>query len=146
MQKLILLVAIVLANLTAFSQTVTKNSTDTVIILPKNVAREVVKDVIRKDSLESEINIHKKNEVLLKSNLVAKDSIIASKDTIINIWSAKEKNYLSIIDTKDQQKTNLEALTKSLSADLRKAKRKSTIKTIIGGAAIGLLLYLYIAK
>jgi len=133
--------------LTVSSQTVTKNITiDSIIPLPKNVAKEVVKDIIRKDSLEAELKSVKLDVSLLNSNLVAKDSIIMSKDNIITLWGEKEKNYLTIISLKDQQRTNVEALNKTLAADLKKAKRKSTVKTIVGTAIVGGLLYLFIAK
>jgi hypothetical protein len=139
--------AILLVNLTAFSQIVTKSTTtDSIIPLPKNVAKEVAKDIIRKDSLETELKSVKLDVSLLKNNLVAKDSIIISKDAIIALWVEKEKNYLSIINLKDLQKANVETLNKTLAADLRKAKRKSTTKTIVGTAIVGGLLYLVIAK
>ncbi len=135
-----------LANLTAFSQSVIKNTTDSIVQLPKNVAKEVVKDIMRKDSLEVELKTAKANITLLNGNIVASDSIIASKDSVIKLWVLKGNNYEAIINYQTQQKTNLEALTKSLAADLRKTKRKSTIKSIVGSAIIGTLAYLYIVK
>ncbi len=137
-----------LVSLIASSQTVTKTTTtiDSIVPLPKNVAKEVVKDIIRKDSLETELKVLTENYKLLETNSVIKDSVIQSKDGVINLWKDKEKNYLTIIDLKDQQKTNLEVLNKSLAADLRKTKRKSTVKTLIGGAIIGGLTYLLITK
>ena len=146
MQKLILLIAIILASLTASSQIVTKSTTDSVITLPKNVAKEVVKDIMRNDSLEAELKTSNANQVLLKVSLSASDSIIKSKDDIIKLWVLKENNYLTIIDLKDQQKANLESLNKIIAADLRKAKRKSTVKSIVSTAIIGALTYLYIVK
>jgi hypothetical protein len=136
----------VLVSLTASSQTVTKNSTDSLIPLPKNVAKEVVKDVLRKDSLETELKIVNLNQEKLKSNLVAKDSLIASKDSIITLWMIKEKNYLLIGDYMKQQKDNVDALNKKLAADLRQAKRKNTTKSIVSTVIISALAYLYISK
>jgi len=132
--------------LTASSQIVTKSTTDSVITLPKNVAKEVVKDIMRNDSLEAELKTSNANQVLLKVSLSASDSIIKSKDDIIKLWVLKENNYLTIIDLKDQQKANLESLNKIIAADLRKAKRKSTVKSIVSTAIIGALTYLYIVK
>ena len=47
----------------AFSQSATKNTTtgDTSIVLPKAVAREVVKDILRADSAIAELNLVKQN-------------------------------------------------------------------------------------
>jgi len=132
--------------LTASSQIVTKSTTDSVITLPKNVAKEVVKDIMRNDSLEAELKTSNANQVLLKVSLSASDSIIKSKDDIIKLWVLKENNYLTIIDLKDQQKANLESLNKIIAADLRKAKRKSSVKSIVSTAIIGALTYLYIVK
>ena len=132
--------------MTASSQIVTKSTTDSVITLPKNVAKEVVKDIMRNDSLEAELKTSNANQVLLKVSLSASDSIIKSKDDIIKLWVLKENNYLTIIDLKDQQKANLESLNKIIAADLRKAKRKSTVKSIVSTAIIGALTYLYIVK
>lgn len=130
--------------MTASSQVVTKSTTttDSIIPLPKNVAKAVVKDIIRKDSLETELSVAYKNIDLMKSNLAAQDSIIKSKDNAIELWKLKETNYLTIIDLKEQQKTNLEALTKSLNQDLKKAKRKQRATTVVGVAAVGVLTYL----
>lgn len=147
MRKLLLLITLTLASLIASSQSVTKTTTiDSIVPLPKNVAREVVKDIIRKDSLETELKVLNENYKLLENNSTIKDSVIQSKDGVINLWKDKEKNYLSIIDLKEQQKTNLETLTTSLAADLRQLKRKRTTTTIILSAIIGGLTYLYIAK
>ena len=51
---------ILLASLTAFSQNAT-HVKDSVIVLPKAVAKDIAKDLIKKDSLETELIIVKKN-------------------------------------------------------------------------------------
>jgi hypothetical protein len=127
----------------AFSQLATKNNTvDSFIVLPKIVAKEVVKDLIRKDSLESELNITKTNMGLLKNNIIAKDSIISSKNGIIELYKEKENNYNTMIDLKDSQKKNLEDLVKKLNKDLKKQRVKLATRTTFGVIVIGGLSYL----
>jgi hypothetical protein len=111
-------------------------------VLPKIVAKEVVKDLIRKDSLESELNITKTNMGLLKNNIIAKDSIISSKNGIIELYKEKENNYNTMIDLKDSQKKNLEDLVKKLNKDLKKQRVKLATRTTFGVIVIGGLSYL----
>ncbi len=129
----------------AFSQTNTANTTtDSIVPLPKNVAREVVKDLLRKDSLESELKVCQENMGLLEHNLTLKDSIILSKDTQISLQKQKETNYETVIQLKDAQITNLGTLVEKLNDDIKKNRRKTVLKTIgntvlIGG--LGFLLF-----
>jgi hypothetical protein len=132
-----------LASSIAFSQIATKSFTaDSIIPLPKIVAKEVAKDLIRKDSLESELKVTQKNMGLLEHNLTAKDSLITSKDGIIDLYKEKEKNYNTMIDLKDLQKKNLEELAKKLNRDLKKQKLKLFARTSFGVIVIGGLSYL----
>lgn len=81
-----------LANLTAFSGTGIKIITrDSIIPLPKAVARENVKELIRKDSLETEISVLKTNYSLLEQTSSYKDTIIESKSRQIDLYKEKEK-------------------------------------------------------
>jgi hypothetical protein len=132
-----------LASSIAFSQIATKSFTaDSIIPLPKIVAKEVAKDLIRKDSLESELKVTQKTMGLLEHNLTAKDSLLTSKDGIIDLYQQKEKNYNTMIDLKDLQKKNLEELTKKLNRDLKKQKLKLFARTSFGVIVIGGLSYL----
>lgn len=131
-----------LANLTAFSETGIKIITiDSIIPLPKAVARENVKELIRKDSLETEISILKTNYSLLEKNILYKDTIIESKSKQIDFYKEKEKNYLTIIELKDEQKKNLEDLTKSLNREIKKMKLNSLKNTAISSVIIIGLTY-----
>lgn len=128
------------ASLIAFSQPNTnRTTTDSVIILPKAVAREVVKDIIRKDSCQSELNLVKVNLDLSQKNNQLKDSIILSQKTEINLWDQKGKNYETMLTLKDTEKKNLEQAIIPLKNELKKAKRK-LVKTEIGAGAIILFL------
>jgi hypothetical protein len=132
----------VLANLTAFSGTGIKIITrDSIIPLPKAVARENVKELIRKDSLETEISVLKNNYSLLEQNNSYKDTIIESKSRQIDLYKEKEKNYLTIIELKDEQKKNLEELTKSLNKEIKKMKLNSLKNTAISSIIIIGLTY-----
>jgi hypothetical protein len=145
MIRLIALAVIMLLSSTAFSQTATKkNTTDSIVALPKGVAIEVVKDLIRKDSLDLELNTVKGNYKLLEKNLTVKDSIIGIKDNIISIYVEKEKNFNTIIEFKDLQKKNLEDQNKQLTKEIKRQKIKLFFRTSFGLAIIGGLTYLLI--
>lgn len=135
-----------LVSLIAFSQTGTKNTTtnntDSIIPLPKNVAKAVVKDILRKDSLIGEIDVMKKNERLLQANSLIKDSIISNKQNVISLYQEKEKNYNTMLNLKDLEKKNLEDLTNTLKKDLRKKNRELKLTKIGGTIVIGALAFL----
>jgi len=129
----------------AFSQTNTANIiTDSIVPLPKNVAREVVKDLLRKDSLQAELIVCQENMGLLEHNLTLKDSVILSKDAQISLQKQKETNYETMLQLKDTQLENFKILIDKLNADIKKNRRKTVLKTIgntvlIGG--LGFLLF-----
>lgn len=127
----------------AFSQTNTGTiTTDSIVPLPKNVAKEVVKDLIRKDSLESELKVCQENTGLLEQNLTLKDSVILSKDAQISLQKQKEANYETMLQLKDTQIENFKLLTDKLNADIKKNRRKTVLKTIGNTALIGGLVFL----
>ena len=129
----------------AFSQTNTATIiTDSIVPLPKNVAREVVKDLLRKDSLQAELIVCQENMGLLEHNLTLKDSVIFSKDAQISLQKQKETNYETMLQLKDTQLENFKILIDKLNADIKKNRRKTVLKTIgntvlIGG--LGFLLF-----
>ncbi len=134
-----------LASLIVFSQTGIKNTIinkDSIVPLPKNVAKAVVKDLIRNDSLLTELEAVKKNEKLLQDNLRLKDNVIESKDDIIALHRARENNFNTMLTLKDLEKKNLEDLANTLKKDLRKAKRELKLTKIGGTVVIGTLAYL----
>ena len=136
--------AIALASLTVFSQVGTKNTTtnkDSVVVLPKLVAKAVAKDVIRKDSVEAENKILKRNDSLLRANISLKDSVINAKDNVINLHILKENNYETMLTLKDVQKQNLEGLVVVLKNDLKKTKIQLKATRIGGIVITGTLLY-----
>jgi len=130
-----------LVSLIAFSQKNTKNSTtgDSIVVLPKAVAREVVKDIIRKDSCQDQLNVMQSNLNLSQKNNDLKDSIILNQKSQLDLWDEKGKNYETMLTLKDTEKKNLEMAIKPLQNELKKAKRK-VVRTEIGAGAVILFL------
>lgn len=132
-------------SLIAFSQTGTKTS-DSSIRIPKAIAREIAKDLIRKDSLESENIVLKKDIGFLTLNLIAKDSIINSKAIEILLYQQRERNFTGIITTKDAQRANVDELNKKLVKDIKSVKTKLAVRTTVSVGIIGGLIYLFLKK
>lgn len=112
--------------MTAFSQANTVPSSkisDTVICLPKAVAREVVKDLYRKDSLEAELDIQKKKLELFEQNSNLKDSVIANKDAIISLYSQKDSEWENAMVLKDKQLNEYADLSKKLQDSVNKINK-----------------------
>jgi len=132
--------------LTASSQKNTNSiTTDSIVPLPKNVAKEIVKDLLRKDSIQAELNICHDNQGLLEHNLMLKDSIILSKDAQLSLAKQKETNYETLVQLREAQITNLNTLVEKLNKDIKKKKRKTIFKTVGNTALIGGLAYLLIS-
>jgi len=135
-----------LVSLTASSQKNTNSiTTDSIVPLPKNVAKEIVKDLLRKDSIQAELNICHDNQGLLEHNLMLKDSIILSKDAQLSLAKQKETNYETLVQLREAQITNLNTLVEKLNKDIKKKKRKTIFKTVGNTALIGGLAYLLIS-
>ena len=125
-------------SLTAFSQKDTVNK-DSVVILPKSVAIKVVKDLIRKDSLEAELN----NTIQLY-NLLSKKSTL--QDTIISNFQKKEMDYVLYIQNQHNQFQIIEKYSKDLEKQVKKEKSKKTFNKVLYGFVIGGLITLYLSK
>lgn len=128
----------------AFSQIGTKNTTtdSTKINLPIPVAREVVKDVIRKDKCEEELASANKTISIMQRNDALRDSIISTQKAELSISKQINTNLESQLILKDQQKANLQTSIDVLKNDLKKQRRKTTKTQIIGGVVAGFLVYL----
>ncbi len=131
--------------MTAFSQTNTKITTDSVVILPKNVAKEVVKDIIRKDSCEAELTLVKKNLDLMGKTNNLKDSIILSMKSQILLHKTIDSNYNTMLNLKDVEIANFNTATAAMKKDLKETKRKLAA-TKIGAGVIILALVVLIFK
>lgn len=147
MKRLIILsIIFLLVNSTAFSQSATKDSTKSSVNLPEKVAKEVVKDIYRGDSLQSELNIVNDNYRILQSNLIYKDSIISIKDSLISLYKLKENSFNALLDLKDQKYNLLAPTVTKLNKDLKKQTRKTRLHDLGLGAVILGLAYLLITK
>lgn len=134
-----------LVSLIAFSQKNTKiSTTDSIIVLPKAVAREVVKDIIRKDSCQQQLDVVQSNLDLSLKNNELKDSIISNQNTQLEFWNQKGVNYETMLTLKDLEKKNLEMAIKPLKNELKKAKRQVVITGIGAGVVVLFLGYLLV--
>lgn len=125
---------------TAFSQTVTKNYTDTQkIVLPVPVAKQIVIDLLRGDSAIAQLKVTNQqvNEL---------EQIIVLKDSVITKMKLKEDNY-NLIIADERKKTEIyQDELKKTQKELKKIKAKRTFTRIISAVVIGTLTYLYIVK
>jgi hypothetical protein len=108
MKKFVLWMVTVMLSLTAFSQADTlasksKRDTVPVVVLPTRVAKEVAKDLVRLDSVSSELETEKGKNRLLSLNNKVKDSLIAEKDSSLKAYGAKDSVYTKYSFLKDQQ-------------------------------------------
>jgi uncharacterized protein with von Willebrand factor type A (vWA) domain len=127
----------VLTNLNCFSQTGTVNKprkagkTDTSnVVLTQNVARKVIKDVIKLDGCELEIiEFERKIQLLTHREM--------TKDSIIQLLTIKDSNNIEIITLKDAQLTISKDLIDELKKEVKKQKRQNLLFKI--GSAIGII-------
>ncbi len=115
-----------LVSLTAYSQVGTVRTKDSSICLSKEVAKEVVKDLYRKDSLEAEMSLMASTFQLLADNSVIKDKIISNKDSIIFAYIEKEKYLNSISTYKDSQIVEYKTSAKEFSDKLNKSRKANS--------------------
>lgn len=142
MKQYVTLILILFLTSTAFSQKSTEKtlykSEDSVICISKNVAKQIVKDLYRVDSLKAELHTSAENYKILESNLSLKDTIISNKNTVIDYYKEREKNYVEIISIKDKQLQQYSDLSSKLQSDLKKSKKRVSLG--ISATTISLLL------
>ena len=123
-----MLTTILSLSLTAFSQTDTNNK-EKVKCFPIHVAKQIVKDLLRGDSVIAELKLT--NEQLTKT-----EEKVVLKDSVISTMVIKEKNYISIIGAQDSKFTVMENYSKKLEFQLKKEKVKNKFKSILSGVAV----------
>ena len=108
-------------------------------VISLTIAREIVKDLARCDSMKLELDIVNSlaSEVIKQSTL---------KDSIITIYKEKEFRYLDFIKNQNQKYELLESSNKYLGDGLKKEKTKNTINQIFIGLSILGLTYSIIFK
>lgn len=121
-----------LTSLNCFSQTDTvRIKTDTTkVVLSQDVAKQVVKDLIRLDGCEEELKLTQDKVELLKERE-------SEKDSIIQLLTMTDSNSQSIILMKNEQLEISKELTDILSKELKKKKTENFLYKI--GSFIGII-------
>lgn len=137
MKKLILLTILALTSLNCFSQTGTNKESDTTkVVLTKEVAKQIVKDLIRLDGCQEELKLTQNKIIKLEEREI-------QKDTIISLLKDKDKNNQFVITQKDKQLQISDELSKSLGKELKSSKRTTSLYklgTLVGIISTSLLL------
>ncbi len=135
MKRLFASISLLLMSLAVQSQTITRKEllTDSVVVIPKTIARWMLEDAEKVRSYEEEI-------VLLYGSLNTKDTIISKQDLIVR--TLKEKNgslSKTLSDCEDfnsMQTVQLNNLSQSV---LKQKRRKSIWRTLAITAAAGIV-------
>lgn len=128
-----------LMSLNCFSQTDTskvKPTDTTKVVLTPEVAKQVVKDLIRYDGCKEELKLTQDKVIKLEEREI-------QKDTIISLLKDKDKNNQFIISQKDQQIKQYDDMTKDLQKELKSQKRTTflyKVGTVLGVIATSFLL------
>ena len=120
-----------------FSQTGTNKESDTTkVVLTKEVAKQIVKDLIRLDGCQEELKLTQNKTIKLEEREI-------QKDTIISLLRDKDKNNQFVITQKDKQLQISDELSKSLGKELKSSKRSAflyKLGTLVGIISTSLLL------
>ena len=137
MKKLILLTILALTSLNCFSQTGTNKESDTTkVVLTKEVAKQIVKDLIRLDGCQEELKLTQNKIIKLEEREI-------QKETIISLLKDKDKNNQFVITQKDKHLQISDELSKSLGKELKSSKRTTSLYklgTLVGIISTSLLL------
>lgn len=135
--------------LTAFSQKGTEKTSskgeDSTICISKSVAKQILRDLYKVDSLRVELYTVQENYKLLQTNSNLKDSIISNKNSVIDAYKEREKNFNEIISLKDKQIKEYTEYSDKLKSDLNKSKKKvklgvsATVLSSLLAIGLGLL-------
>lgn len=126
-----------LTSLNCFSQTGTNKESDTTkVVLTKEVAKQIVKDLIRLDGCQEELKLTQNKIIKLEEREI-------QKDTIISLLRDKDNNNQFVITQKDKQLQISDELSKSLGKELKSSKRTTSLYklgTLVGIISTSLLL------
>jgi hypothetical protein len=111
------------------NQTITISDT-TKVVLSKEVAKEVVKDLIKLDGCQEEVKLYQEKIELLNN----KEEV---RDSIIKLLIIKDTNYQSIIILKDEQLQLSKELIENLNKEIKRRKTEGILYKI--GSAIGII-------
>lgn len=107
-----------------------KLSDTTKVILSKETAKEVVKDLIKLDGCEEEVKLYQEKISLIESREEVKDSII-------QLLTIKDTNNQSILVLKDEQLKISKELTDNLKKEIKRRKTEGIFYKI--GSVIGII-------
>jgi len=133
-----MLTILALMSLNCFSQIDTNKikSDTTKVVLTKEVAKQVVKDLIKLDGCVEELKLTQEKVIKLEERET-------QKDTIISLLKDKDKNNQYIISQKDQQIKLYDDMSKDLQKELKSQKRTTflyKVGTVVGIIATSFLL------
>ena len=135
-----MLTILALTSLNCFSQIDKSKISDTTkVVLSKEVAKQVVKDLIKLDGCVEELKLTQ----IKVAKLEERES---QKDTIINLLKEKDKNNMFIIEQKDKQLKISEDLSNSLQKEIKSQKRQTffyklgTFAGVVATATLTMLL------
>ena len=114
-KHLMLLIILLGQSLTSFSQTDIDTSS---VILQEVVAREVIKDLIKGDAANDQLDVFEKQVETLELKVTLKDSVIANLQQQIT-------NLNQIEEDKNKQLDLSKELSEQLNKDLKKQKAKN---------------------
>ena len=134
MKKLIMSICLVMMSLPAFSQTDT-----TVVVLPAETARLVIKDLVTLDNLRLQLEATQNKVGALELRYTTLDSIRTIRETQI-------ANYEQIIGDKDKIIQETEKFADNLQKDLNGEKIKKNIYKYGNIASAGLLILSLVLK
>jgi hypothetical protein len=122
MKKLALLILLTMMSLKGFSQTAIDT---TAIQLKKPIARLVIKDLIIGDGVKQELLFTQQKISLLETKISLKDSVIFTLES-------KNKNFLLMLDAKDEQLTISKDLSLKLKSDLKRSRLQTKLVGTLG--------------
>lgn len=133
-----MLTILALMSLNCFSQIDTNKikSDTTKVVLTKEVAKQVAKDLIKLDGCVEELKLTQEKVIKLEERET-------QKDTIISLLKDKDKNNQYIISQKDQQIKLYDDMSKDLQKELKSQKRTTflyKVGTVVGIIATSFLL------
>ena len=126
-------------SLVSFSQTATKTTKDSVVVLPAKVAKLIAKDLAAYDGLKLE---HAATLELVGGL----ESKIGTQSLVIKQYEIKDGQWKQMITSYDAQVLAYKNMTADLQKDLRKSKVKGFYNKFGLSLIIGGLTYLYITK
>jgi hypothetical protein len=100
------------------------------VVLSREVAKEVVKDLVKLDGCEEEVDTYIEKIQLIESREIMKDSII-------DLLTTKDINNQNIIKLKDEQLKISKELSEELKGEINRRKIEGIFFKI--GSAVGII-------